>query len=178
MSRYDVFDQNNQPTGKIASYDEVYKKGLWHRGVHVIIYTPEKQIVMQKRSISLKCHPGEIEISVGGGVDAGEKPEDAILREIKEEIGITVEKDELRFIGITKYNHRSKNQISRSHIYNFSLCIDKDQLGAMLRDKSEVDELFFISKPRLQRALTIHRIKNVGKIAGQYAYWKMLLRAI
>ena len=177
MSSFDIFDQHDAPTGKTASYEEVNTQGLWHRGVHVIIYTPEKQIVMQKRSINMNYHPSEIEISVGGGVDAGERPIEAIVREIKEETGICVGQDELKYIGKTKYNHHTKNQLSRTHIYSYSVCVDKSRLK-FLRQEEEVESIFLISKAKLQRALAVHRIKNVGKISSLYAYWRMLLAAV
>ena len=174
MSHYDIYNEHDEPCGKTASYDEVHSKGLWHRGVHVILYTPDKKIVMQKRSINLKYHPGEIEISAGGGVDAGEAPEDAIIREIKEEIGIDVYKNELRFLGKTKYNHHTKNQVNRSHIYSYSVCLEKSRLE-FSKQNQEVESIFLISKAELKRSLVVHRIKNVGKISGLYAYWRSLL---
>jgi 8-oxo-dGTP pyrophosphatase MutT (NUDIX family) len=158
MSSYDVFDENDEPIGRTASYDEVHSEGLWHRGVHVILFTPENEILMQKRSINLKFHPGEIEISVGGGVDAGETPEKAILREIKEEIGLSLYPSELKFIGKQKYNHRTKTQINRVHMYSYSARIDKKMVYA-IKNSEEVESLFFIKKSKLKRALLAHRIK-------------------
>jgi 8-oxo-dGTP pyrophosphatase MutT (NUDIX family) len=177
MSSYDVVDQDDNPTGRIASYDEVNAEGLWHRGVHVIIYTPEGEILMQKRSINLAFHPGEIEISVGGGVDAGETPEEAVLREAREEMGLNLKQEDLRFLGKQIYNYHLKNQIKRVHNYSYAICIDKTKLQ-ISRNASEVDAVFFIKKSQLKRALTLHRIKNLGKISGQYAYWKTLVASI
>lgn len=174
QSFFDVVDENDKPMGKVASYDEVNKKGLWHRGAHVIIYSPDKEILMQKRSPSLDYHPDEIEISVGGGVDAGESPEQTIVREVHEELGIDIDATKLRYIGKTKFNHRNKKQLNRSFIYSYAICIPKKDLKLNI-DTTETSETFFISEKDLRKALRKHRIKHVGRISSLYAYWKYLL---
>lgn len=177
MSSFDIFDEHDQPLSRVATFDEVYQLGLWHRGVHVIIYTPHKEIVMQKRALSLAYHPGEIEVSVGGGVDAGESPLDAVVRETREELGITLDKSKIHFIGKTKFNHRSKKQRNKVFLYSYAICIPKQDIRFNI-DTAETSNAFFISKRKLKRALARHRIKHFGKITSMYAYWSFLLNAV
>lgn len=173
-SYFDVVDENDQPTGSRASYEEVHSKGLWHRGVHVLIYTPDGKVVMQKRSPSLSYHPDEVEISVGGGVNAGERPEQAAAREVNEELGITIGPSELRFIGKTKFNHATKTQLNRNFIYSYSICVPEDKLAFKI-NPAETSSAFLLSEKRLRAALRRHRIRHVGKITSTYAYWRYLL---
>lgn len=177
MSNFDIVDENDQPIHMVATFDEVHKLGYWHRGVHVIIYTPHKEIVMQKRALSLSYHPGEIEISVGGGVDAGELPIDAAIRETKEELGILLDKADLRYLGKSKYNHRTKTQKNKVFLYSYAVCVPKHDLKFAI-DTSETTVAFFITKRRLQFALARHRIKHFGKITSMYAYWASLLKSV
>jgi 8-oxo-dGTP pyrophosphatase MutT (NUDIX family) len=177
QTRFDIVDEHDNPLDQAASYDDVHHKGLWHRGVHAIIYTPGREIVMQKRAPSLNYHPDLIEISVGGGVDAGEAPERAMIREINEELGITITPSELRFIGKTKYNHPTKNLLSRVFIYSYAVCIPKERMQLKINPE-ESSRAFLITERKLRRALKAHRIKNLGRISGEYAYWKYLLDAI
>ncbi len=174
QSYYDIFDENDEPTGKVAGFNEVYAKGLWTHGVHIIIYTPENKVVMQKRASSLVFHPNQVEISVGGGVDAGETPEQAIIREVKEELGLTVPAARLRFIGKKKHNHHLKNRIDRSFLYSYAICMSEDELQ-MKADPAETKLIFLISEAKLRRALRAHRIARVGKITPMYAYWRYML---
>jgi isopentenyl-diphosphate delta-isomerase len=174
VSTYDIFDSNDKPLDKTATYNEVHTQGLWHRGVHVIIYTPDKKVVMQKRSINLAYHPGEVEISVGGGVDAGETPAEAIYREALEELGLDLSSHKVRFIGKTKSNHRTKSQINRTHIYSYAVCIPESELRFML-DTAETESAFLMPESSLRRALKTHRIKHVGRITSTYSYWRWLL---
>jgi 8-oxo-dGTP pyrophosphatase MutT (NUDIX family) len=177
MSNFDIFDEHDQSLNKVATFDEVHQLGYWHRGIHVIIYTPHKEIVMQKRSLSLSYHPGEIEISVGGGVDAGELPIDAVVRETKEELGITLDKTKIRFLGKTKFNHRSKMQFNKVFLYSYAICVPKHDIKFAI-DTSESSQAFFISKHKLKLALVRHRIKHFGKISSMYSYWVSLLNAV
>lgn len=176
-SYYDVVDENDMPTGKIASYDEVHASAIWYRAVHVIVYTPDKEIVMQKRAASLKYHPDEIEVSVGGGVDAGETPAQAVLREIREELGINLSEKDLRFIDKTKFNHRTKTQYHCNYLYSYAACIPRSKLN-ISSNPEETSSVFLISERKLRRALIKHRIKNFGKISSRYSYWRHLIDAM
>jgi isopentenyl-diphosphate delta-isomerase len=177
LTYFDRINDRDELIGGTASYDEVHGKGLWHRGVHIIIYTPDKKIVMQKRSPSLKYHPSEIEVTVGGGVDAGETPRHAIIREVSEELGIHLNKDDLHFIGKTKSNHHTRSQTNRVFIYSYSICIPEVALKMHI-DIGETSLAFLVPERELRRALKVHRIKNIGRISSLYAYWTYLLDSI
>lgn len=177
QSHFDVVDEHDEPTGQSATFDEVHSQGLWHRGVHVIIYTPDKRILMQKRAVSLAFHPGEIEVSVGGGVDAGESAEQAAIREVLEETGIKLKKRELHFIGKVKYNYRTRRGASRVIQYSYSACLPMERIH-LTANPEETQELFFISKRRLRLSLATHSIARFGRISSRYAYWRYLLDAI
>ncbi len=174
---YDIVDENDTLLNKTASFDEVHKKGLFHRGVHCIVYTPDNEIVMQKRSANLSWHPSEIEISAGGGVDAGETPEQAIVRETYEELGLVVAPKQLRFLGKTKMHQRSKRFTSNFYLYSYAVCIPKNDLHFSM-DPEETSAVFLITKRKLKKALLVHRIKRMGKITRLNKYWNFLLDSI
>lgn len=176
-SEYDLVDEHDKPLGRTAVYSEVHTSGLWHRGVHVLVYTPDGRVVMQKRAPSLAYHPNEVEISVGGGVDAGETPEQAATREVYEELGVTLSPKELRFLGKTTYNHRNKTHVNRTFIYSYAVCVPAERLRMQINPQ-ETSAAFLISKRGLRAAMQIHRIKNIGRITSQYAYWRHLLDAM
>lgn len=177
LSTYDVVDENDKQVNQRADYNEVHAKGLWHRGVHVLIHTPDKQIMVQKRAPTLGFHPSEVEITAGGGVDAGETPTRAAIRETKEELGIRLAASDLRYVGKTRYNHRTKNLIKRTFIYSYIACVPLDRLKLSVNPE-ETSSAFLIPERQLRTALRRHRIKNIGKISPQYAYWKSLLDSI
>jgi 8-oxo-dGTP pyrophosphatase MutT (NUDIX family) len=57
------------------------------RPAAVLIPVMDGRVVLTKRASHLKHHPGQIAFP-GGKVDAGEMPQDAALREAREEIGL------------------------------------------------------------------------------------------
>ena len=72
-----------------------------HIGVVVVFIENSKgEFLMQKTSVE----KGSEYSSTGGHVDAGETHLTSILREIKEEIGIQVEENELEYLGFLLYD--------------------------------------------------------------------------
>ncbi len=179
-TRIDIYDKDENPLHKVATYDEVRKKGLWARGVHIILYTPSKKVVMQKRSKKLDYHPGEIEVSVGGGVKAGETTEQAIIREVREETGFQLLRKDLKYIGKKKFSRRYKRDghkyYMKDFIYSYATEIPENVVFNP-QDK-EAQELFLLSLKQVKRSVRKHYVLHFGKLASMYGYWLYLLRAI
>ena len=113
----------------------------------------------------------------GGGVDAGETPEQAIVRETYEELGLVVAPKQLRFLGKTKMHQRSKRFTSNFYLYSYAVCIPKNDLHFSM-DPEETSAVFLITKRKLKKALLVHRIKRMGKITRLNKYWNFLLDSI
>ena len=99
MELLDIVDENNNPTGQVAERKEAHKKCLWHRHVSAWIMNEKGQILMQKRSAQKHKNPNKWS-KTGGHVDAGETVEHAIAREVKEEVGIEIKKENLKFLTV------------------------------------------------------------------------------
>jgi mutator protein MutT len=61
---------------------------LLHRVVHGLVFNSKGELILQKRSMSKDVAAGKWDTSVGGHVNAGETLDEAIHREMKEELGI------------------------------------------------------------------------------------------
>lgn len=70
-------------------------KKLRHRAVHIFIFNPKGEILLQKRSKDKEEYPGYYEASVSGHVLQDESYEEAAIREIEEEIGLLIGEEEL-----------------------------------------------------------------------------------
>ena len=88
-----------------------------HKNVIAIVVNNNTQILLVKRSDESDWQPGKWSL-VGGGVEEGEEPVDAIYREIKEETGLNINRfshkyiiqrsaDNIEYIYICKYNGNS-----------------------------------------------------------------------
>lgn len=62
---------------------------LLHPVVHLHVYSPDGALLLQKRSNDKDIQPGRWDTSVGGHVDFGETVDDALRREVSEELGLT-----------------------------------------------------------------------------------------
>ena len=84
----DIVNDDDQVIGK-ALYQDVYKNVSSHRIVHVLVFNPKGEILLQLRAKNRSFAPSHWSTSVGGHVRSGESYEEAALRETKEELGIT-----------------------------------------------------------------------------------------
>lgn len=62
---------------------------LLHPVVHLHVFNSQGDLYLQRRPEWKDIQPGKWDTAVGGHVDAGETPEEALQREVREELGIT-----------------------------------------------------------------------------------------
>ena len=62
---------------------------LLHPVVHLHVFNSKGELYLQKRPEWKDIQPGKWDTAVGGHIDYGETPEEALIREVGEELGIT-----------------------------------------------------------------------------------------
>lgn len=62
---------------------------MLHPVVHLHIFNSAGDLYLQKRSMKKDIQPGKWDTAVGGHIDYGETVEEALRREVREELGIT-----------------------------------------------------------------------------------------
>lgn len=87
MELVDLYDENRVPLGKTAERYGKKDRGEYRMVVHVCLFSPEGQLLIQKRTDSKHIWPGKWDVSIGGGVDAGETSRQGAEREFLEELG-------------------------------------------------------------------------------------------
>jgi isopentenyldiphosphate isomerase len=80
-------DENDQIVGPCLRGD-AHRLGLRHRSVHILVFNPEGELFLQKRSNTKDINPGLWDTSAAGHVDFGESYDDSARRELAEELGI------------------------------------------------------------------------------------------
>ena len=98
----DVLTPDGAPTGVRKTKSEVHRDGDWHRAAHVWIVTPERRVILQRRSLLKLNYPGLWDVSAAGHVSAGESAIEAAVRETQEEIGLTITPGELGHVMTTR----------------------------------------------------------------------------
>jgi isopentenyl-diphosphate Delta-isomerase len=98
----DILDEKGNETTVKKMKSEAHQNGLWHRSVHLWICNDKKEILLQKRSKTKEMFPEVWDVSAAGHVASGESVDDALLREAKEELGISVEISKVKKFGTMK----------------------------------------------------------------------------
>lgn len=93
----DVVDENDTVIRQ-ASRAEIHDKGLLHREVYVVLVTPDRKVIFQRRAKDKDTFPGMLDTAVGGHVELGQSYEEAVIREVEEETGLRLKIADLTFI--------------------------------------------------------------------------------
>lgn len=102
MEIFDVVDENGNPVGETVERGRAHAEGIRHRTAHIWIIREKDgrvQVLLQKRSAEKDSFPGRFDTSSAGHIQAGDEPRESALRELKEELGIEAEKEDLDFAG-------------------------------------------------------------------------------
>lgn len=105
MEILDILDENGQLTGERSSREEVHQKGLWHRVVHIWILNSRGEVLIQKRSARKLTSPNLWVMSCEGHLAAGDSSEETVLKELHEELGLSIEPADIEFL----YGYKRKS---------------------------------------------------------------------
>jgi len=103
---FPLVDESGQVIGSATRGECHSGTKLLHPVVHLHVFNSNGDVYLQKRPEWKDIQPGKWDTAVGGHIDYGETPEDALLREVREELGITDFKPQL----IDKYVFESQRE--------------------------------------------------------------------
>lgn len=148
LELFDILNEDGSKTGIVKERGVAHREGALHGTVHIwIVRKNEKSgydILLQKRSNNKDSHPGCYDISSAGHISAGDEIMESALRELWEELGLSVQPEQLELFGTTYvkfektfYGKRFRdNEISSDFVYRQPVDIDKLNL-----QESEVSEV-------------------------------------
>lgn len=104
MENHELVDINGNKTGKVLTHIEArdpnnVPNGYYISVVGVVIINNNNEILLQKRSRFKRANPSKWGIC-GGKVNLGETTLDASVRETLEEIGISLNKEDLKLLSM------------------------------------------------------------------------------
>lgn len=170
----DILDELGKPTGKICLKSEAHKKGYFHPTVHIWFYTENGQVLFQKRGINKETFPNYWDVSVAGHIIAGETVVEAALREVEEEIGLTIKTSQLHKIDIWKSINIHPNGIKDCEFQNVFLCKLEVTLDELKKQDEEVDGLCLLSLEKF-KYFTKHRKEDFKLVPADYSYYKFVI---
>lgn len=140
----DVISEEDEVIGK-ETRKKVHEVGLWHRGVHVFLFTQDGKMLIQKRSADRSNSPSLLDCSVSEHVQAGESYMDAAMRGLKEEMG--VENIEIKKLSKFSMNYGlNDNEISEL----YEGVVDSNQVKF---DPVEIESVDYITSDQLKQML-------------------------
>jgi 8-oxo-dGTP pyrophosphatase MutT (NUDIX family) len=95
----DIVNENDEVIGQVER-DDTKKGDHIFRMVFIGFYTPDKRIILQRRSMAKKIHPGQLTATVSGHVESGSSYFKAAVKEAYEESGIAIVPKKLHHLGI------------------------------------------------------------------------------
>ena len=96
MELVDLYDENRAPLGKTAERYGKKGPGEYRTVVHVCLFDSRDRLLIQRRTAGKRVWPEKWDVSVGGGVDAGETSRQGAEREFREELGYPLDPSGLR----------------------------------------------------------------------------------
>lgn len=140
---FPLMNEEGETIGKATRKECHNGSKLLHPVVHLHIFNEAGDLYLQKRPMTKDIQPGKWDTAVGGHVDYGETTEEALRREVREELGITDFTPEF----ITRYVFESS--IEKELVNTFRTTYT----GEITPDPTELDGGRFWSQAEIQENL-------------------------
>lgn len=158
MAEYwDLYDGNGKKTEEKHLRGTKVPTGKYHKVVHVWIQNSKGELLMQKRSDTVDNCPGEW-ATTGGSVQAGEEPLTTAVRELSEELGLTVSAEEMQYCMMVR----------RKDAFCYVYVLKKDvPAEALTLQECEVAAAEWMSLEQVERMVT-------ERTMHRYVYQEMI----
>ena len=110
---FPVVDLSGRVVGRATRGECHSGSMLLHPVVHLHVFNSRGELYLQRRPLWKDIQPGRWDTAVGGHVDYGESVEEALRREVREELGIVDFKPE----AVAVYPFRSEREYELVHVY-------------------------------------------------------------
>jgi isopentenyldiphosphate isomerase len=178
MNEYiDIVTKDGKLTGTSALKSDIHNKGYYHNTAHVWLYTKDGHVLLAQRAASKLICPLLWDVSVAGHVDAGETIEHAAIREVKEEIGLTITIGKIHKIGVFECFQSYPNGIVDNEFHHTFISELTSDINDLNLDKNEVENVKLVNLQEFQNF-----IDNIGSnshfVASNKSYYEFVLQNI
>lgn len=130
MEYFDIVNEEGVVIGRKSRKECHQNPDLLHRSVHVLVFNKKGDLFLQKRAQDKDIQPGKWDTSVGGHLATGETCEEAVKREMAEELGI----EEAELIHL--YDYVWQTQVESELVRTYT-CVYE---GPIVLDRGEIEE--------------------------------------
>jgi len=152
---FDVLREDGTPAGFRKERDLIHRDGDWHGSVRLWLIRDGKAL-LQKRREDKESFPGCYDVACSGHIDAGEDAMTAAVREVQEELGLSVSPADLIFAARQKLRIH-QNFLGREFVSNeintLYLIRETVSLDDLHYQESEISGLKWMPLAELRDAL-------------------------
>ncbi len=160
MELIDILDEEGNKTGKTATIGQLHKEGQWHKVVGMIVYDFDKNILMQQRALKEKSDPGKWDIAGAGHINSEETEIEGIIRELKEEIGLHLREDQIKFFMSYK-KEVTKKDVNKKHLEDIFIAqIDSKKNHTFTLQKEEVEQVKWLKVEEVKDLVKNKKVKS------------------
>lgn len=141
---FDILDENGTKTGKTKLRSEVHRDGDWHKAVHIWIINDKGDILLQRRCATKDSNPNMLDISSAGHLTAGDDSLSGAIRELKEELNIDIEPNELQFIKTIKRSSKYTSTFINNEFDDLYILRTTKSIDDMKYQEEEISEIFYV----------------------------------
>lgn len=160
----DIINDRDEVIGQ-AERDEVHRTGLIFRLVYVCFYTANREIILQKRSLTKKNNPGKLTTTVSGHVGSGQDYLAAAIRETLEETGVQIEASDLKSLGVIRVDHTQRDYITNAMRGLFAYKFEGNFTDLKV-EEGDGDGFVMLSIDELEKALVSEPDKFTSALNG------------
>lgn len=142
---FPIVDAEGHVTGQATRQECHAGSFLLHPVVHLHVFNSADQLFLQKRAENKDIQPGKWDTSVGGHIEFGETTEEALKREVFEELGIN------SFNPVFIHLYEFVSDVEAELVHSYYTIYD----GAIIPNPSEITEGKFWTITEIE--------KNLGK---------------
>lgn len=140
---FPIVDNEGNVIGKATRKECHSGTFLLHPVVHLHVINSKGELYLQRRALNKDIQPGKWDTSVGGHVDFGEEINEALIREVGEELGI----HEFEPVFMLRYKFTSTQETELVH--SFYAIYD----GNIFPDPIEISEGRFWTYEEINKAM-------------------------
>lgn len=138
---FPIVDPDGNVLGSISRGEAHDGRRTLHPVVHLHLFNSRGELYLQRRPMWKDIQPGKWDTACGGHVDYGETPTQALLREVREELGVTA------FVPrqLCKYVYESKTECElvyvNTTVYDGPVIPSAEELdGGRFWTREEIEE--------------------------------------
>lgn len=165
---FDIVDASDTPVSR-GRRSFIHANGLMHRAVHAIFFDSCGRILLQKRALTKDSYPGAYTTSCSGHVDAGEGYDEALLREAREELGVSLPLSAYKKIGKIEACPESENEFTWVYAAYFD--------GPFECPPDEVDSVEWAEREDFERAAAERPELFTPSFLKAYSFYKERAKA-